>query len=70
MKSNSLSPSGLSGFLSDIEAASRDFVTAYVEPACFPDYIANLSLEPRYSTYIAEIKEAINTKAVIQTATK
>ena len=70
MKNYTLPPSGLNGFLSDIEAASEDFVTAYVEPACFPDYIADLSLEPRYNTYTAEMKEAINTEAVIQAATK
>ena len=70
MKINSLPPSGLNRFLSNLEATTGDFVTVYMEPVCFPDYVANLPLEPRYSTYIAEIKEAINTEAVIHAAAK
>ena len=70
MKSQFFTNRGLYHLLSTLEATSGDFVTLYIEPACFPDYIDKLSLSPKYSAYADEIKEAVNTEAVIQRATK
>jgi hypothetical protein len=70
VRSQYLTKEGLCRFLSDLEATAGDFVTIYVEPACFPDYIDGLSLGSKYSTYADEIKECVNTEVVIRGARK
>ena len=66
MKSQFFTKGGLYRFLSTLEATAGDFVTMYVETACFPDYMDRLSPGPKYSAYADEIKRAVNTEAVIQ----
>lgn len=70
MKSQSFTKGGLYRFLSTLEAMAGNFVTIYVEPARFPDYIDGLSLRPKYGAYADEIKRAVSTEAVIQGAKK
>lgn len=57
-------------FLSSLEASAPDFVTVYIAPASFPDYADVLSLGPKYGAYAGEIKEAVETEAVINGARK
>jgi len=70
MQSRSLTKGGLYRFLSTLEAAAGDFVTIYVEPAYFSDYIDGLSLGPRYAAYADGIKAAVHTDPVTQSARK
>ncbi|HEX76090.1 MAG TPA: hypothetical protein G4O12_05855 [Dehalococcoidia bacterium] len=66
MRSQFCAKGDLYRLLSALEATAGDFVTVYVEPACFPDYIDRLWLDPKYSTYVDEIKVAVNAEAVIR----
>ena len=50
--------------LARLEASPRHYITLYVRPSSFPHYINGLELQPGYSTYAAEIKEAVSIKAV------
>lgn len=45
-------------------------MTLYMKPSSFPCYIDELSLEPKYRIWLDEIKELVNTEAVIQGAEK
>lgn len=57
-------------FLSSLEAATEDFVTVYICPASFPDYVNSLPLRLKYGDYAGEIKEAVKTEAVTSGAKK
>jgi hypothetical protein len=50
--------------LARLETSTGDYITLYVRPSSFPHYMNELALQPRYSTYADEIKEAVNIKAV------
>ncbi len=56
--------------LAELEASREDYVTLYLKPSSFPHYINELSLDPKYSACLDEIKELANAKAVIQGAEK
>lgn len=58
----------LYNFLTELKDSPGDFITLYVEPSSFPDYIGGLSVDPKHSRYADEIKEAINIKAIIKKA--
>ncbi|UCH50509.1 MAG: hypothetical protein JSV54_05675, partial [Chloroflexota bacterium] len=45
-------------------------MNVYIDPTSFPDYVDNMSLEPKYSTHVNEIKEAVKTEAVVDRAMK
>jgi len=56
--------------LAELEASRGDYITLYMKPSFFPHYINELSLDPKYSVCLDEIKELANAKAVIQGAEK
>jgi len=56
--------------LAELEASREDYVTLYLKPSSFPHYINELSLDPKYTACLDEIKELANAKAVIQGAEK
>jgi hypothetical protein len=70
MQSRSFTKAGLVRFLSSLEASSEDSVTVYVAPDSFPDYADTLSLASEDDEYAAEIKEAVKSEAVINSAMK
>ena len=70
MKRQFFTKQGLCRFLSTLETTEENFVTIYIKPDYFPDYIKGLSLEPKYAIYADEIKGLINTEAIIRTANK
>ena len=65
MRKEALSKKKLYSLLAELKTSPGDYTSLYVEPSSFPHYIDELSLEPKYSICVAEIREAINTKAVI-----
>ena len=50
--------------LTRLETSHGDYITLYIRPSSFPHYINELALQPRYSTYADEIKEAVSIKSV------
>lgn len=52
--------------LAEIGASTEDYLTLYLKPSSFPYYMSELSLGPKYITWLDEIKDLANTKAVIQ----
>jgi hypothetical protein len=70
MRSRFFSKAGLCRFLSSLQAPAGDFVTVYIAPNSFPDYVDALSLEHKYGAYAGEIKEAVKTEAVASGADK
>jgi len=50
--------------LTRLKTSPGDYITLYIRPASFPHYIDELALQPSYSAYADEIKEAISIKAV------
>jgi hypothetical protein len=70
MRSRFYTKTGLHRFFSSLEASAEDFVTVYVTPASFPNYIDSLKLGRKYDTHVAEIKGAVKTGVVINGAGK
>ena len=70
MKKRLLTKQGLFQLLSTLESIDGNFLTAYVKPACFPDYLYELSIEPKHSIYADEIRDWINTEAIVREINK
>jgi hypothetical protein len=70
MRSRLYTRAGLHRFLSSFDDSTGDFVTVYVAPASFPDYIDSLRLGRKYDARVAEIIEAAKTEAVVDNAKK
>jgi len=66
MEKEVLSKSRLYELLSRLESSPGDYISLYIKPSSFPDYINGLSIRPQYNTYAHEIKESVNIKAVAQ----
>lgn len=68
MEKEILSKTQLYELLSRFESSRGDYVSLYIKPSSlpFPYYINGLSIQPQYSTYAQEIKEAADIKAVAQ----
>ncbi len=58
----------LYNFLTELEGSSSHFITLYIRPSSFPDYIHSLSVNSKPGRYLDEVREAVNTKAVISKA--
>ncbi len=48
----------------EFESSPGDYITLYMKPTSFPDYLNEISLSPRYSTCLEEIKELASSKPV------
>jgi len=70
MKKEAISKRKLYKLLGQLESSRGDYVTLYVKPSSFPHYVNLLSLDPKYSECVDEIKQLANAKAVIQAAEK
>jgi len=70
MEGKAVSKKKLYSLLAELKTSPGDYVTLYMKPASFPYYINELSLELKYNICMDEIKEWVNTKAVIQGAEK
>jgi len=70
MEGKAVSKKKLYSLLAELKTSPGDYVTLYMKPASFPHYINELSLELKYNICMDEIKEWVNTKAVIQGAEK
>ena len=70
MQSRFFTKSGLYRFLSSLEASVEDFINIYIAPTYFPDYVDTLPLGQKYGIYANEVKEAVETEAVINGARK
>jgi len=57
-------------FFSSLEASPEDFLTIYITPASFPDYLDGLTPGDKYVSWVAEIEEATRTKKVVEDAGK
>ena len=68
MEGKAVSKRKLYNLLAKLKTSPGDYLTLYVKPSSFPHYINELLLEPKYRIRGDEIKEAVNTKAVIQEA--
>ncbi len=68
MEREAVSKRKLYNLLAKLKTSPGDYITLYVKPSSFPHYINELLLEPKYSICVDEIKESVNTKAVIQEA--
>lgn len=66
MKKQFFTKNDLTHYLSDLEAAPGDFITMCFKPAFSTDQLDMLS--PEHAIHICEIKESINTEAVVQGA--
>jgi len=66
MEKEILSKIRLYELLSRLESSPGDYISLYIKPSSFPDYINGLSLWPPYNTYAHEIKESVNIRAVVQ----
>jgi len=66
MEKEILSKSRLYEFLSRLESSPGDYISLYIKPSSFPYCISGLSFWPQYNTYVHEIKESLNIKAVSQ----
>jgi hypothetical protein len=60
----------LHSFLSSLDTSTADYVTVYITPTSFPDYAETLTLGGKYDTQAAEIKKAVKTEAVVDSASK
>jgi len=56
--------------LSRLESSSGDYISVYIKPSSFPHCISGLSFWPQCNTYVHEIKESLNIKAVSQAVEK
>jgi hypothetical protein len=70
MSSRSCTKTELQRFLSSLEAATGDFLTLYITPGSFPEYIDTLTPEHKYAGHVDEIKQAVKTDAVVGNAAK
>ena len=70
MEGKAITKKKLYSLLAELETSPGDYITLYMKLPSFPYYINELSPEPKYNICIAEIKEWVNTKAVIQGAKK
>jgi hypothetical protein len=68
MEGKAVSKRKLYNFLAKLKTSPGNYLTLYVKPSSFPHHINELLLEPKYGRYVDEIKESVNTKAVIQEA--
>lgn len=68
MEREAVSKRKLYNLLAKLKTSPGDYITLYVKPFSFPNFINELLLEPKYSMCVDEIKESVNTKAVIQEA--
>jgi len=66
MESVALIESKLCQLLTKLKSASADYISLYIKPSSFPNRIDELLIVSGYGMYVDEIKEAVNTKAVIQ----
>jgi len=66
MEREILNKTRLYELLSRLESSPGDYISLYIKPSSFPDYINGISLQPPYNTYAHEIKESVNIKAVAQ----
>ena len=70
MSRKALSKRELHDFLAELQTSPGDYVTLYVRPSSFPDYINKLALRPGHGSYASEIKAAANSKVIIEEAAK
>ncbi len=70
MEKEALSKKKLYSLLAKLETSPGDYLTLYVKPSSFPRFLDELSLEPKYSLWVDEIRESVNSKAVTQEAEK
>jgi hypothetical protein len=68
MVSRLYTKAGLNRFLSSLETSTEGSITVYVTPASFPDYVESLSLGSKYDVQVAEMREAVKTEAVVDSA--
>jgi len=68
MEKEAVTKRKLYNLLAKLKTSPGDYVTIYVKPSSFPHYVNELPLEPTYRICADEIKELVNTKAVIQEA--
>jgi hypothetical protein len=66
MSSRLYTKTDLHRFLSSLEASNGDFLTVYVTPDSFPEYIDSLGPSEKYS----EIKEAVRSDEVVRNAAR
>ena len=65
MEKEALSKKKLYDFVAELKTSPGDYMSLYVKPSSFPHYIDELALGPEHSMYANEIKESVNSKAVI-----
>jgi len=70
MKGRLYSKTDLRRFLSTLDASSDDFLTIYIAPSSFPDYLNQLTVGDKYEAWVAEIKKAAGTKEVVESVAK
>ena len=70
MKSRFYTNAGLHRFLFTLESSPTDFVTVYVAPSSFPDYIETMKPGKKYSAQVSDIIEAAENEAVLISARK
>lgn len=70
MEKEILSKTQLYELLSRLESSPGDYISLYIKPSSFPHCINGLSFLPQYNTYVHEIKESLNIKAVSQAVEK
>jgi len=58
----------LYNFLAKLKTSPGDYISLYVKPSSFRHFANELSLGPKYSIFVSEIRESINNKAVIGAA--
>jgi hypothetical protein len=68
VEGKAVSKSKLYNLLAKLKTSPGNYLTLYVKPFSFPHHINELLLEPKYSICVDEIKESVNTKAIIQEA--
>lgn len=66
MEKEILSKTRLYELLSRLQSSPGDYISLYIKPSSFPHCRDGLSLRPQYNTYVHEIKESVNIKAVAQ----
>jgi len=70
MNIRSFTRAGLHRFLFTLESSPADFVTIYVTPDSFPEYLEAVSSDKKYASSLIEIRQAIETGAVHETMEK
>jgi len=70
MEKEALTKKKLYSLLTKVKTSPGDYISLYVKPSSFPHYMDELSLEPKYSICVTEIRESINIKAVSGEAEK